>query len=163
MLQVWIDILPEAAMRTNSFTCLLLVFFFLLVQGCGTTSSPSWQERNAKLVDTGNGVCRQESGLMWQVARTRNLSSIEEARQHVEGLTLAGYSDWRLPLKRELFELCWIFDLKLAGDCPIKQEGSYWFQNGTGQAGNWEAYPMCGGSDYVFMKGKKGRVRAVRP
>lgn len=142
------------------------IFFtvlFFLCQGCASTSSGSWQQRNAKLVDTGNGICQQSNGLMWQAGRSKNFSSFDQAQDYVHNLSLGGYSDWRLPLKGELFELCWIFDLKLASDCPSKQEGNYWSKNGKEQVGNWEAYPMCGGSDYQYLKSKKGRVRAVRP
>ena len=140
-----------------------LLFIFFIFQGCASNSPNITQQNNAKLVDLGNGTCRQSNGLIWQTERSGKFSSFEEAEKYVKNLDLAGYSDWRFPTKDELFSLCNLFELKLAGDCPMKSKGSYWSKNGKGEGGEWHAYPLCGGSDLVYLKSKTGRVRAVRP
>ena len=53
-------------------------------------------------VDNGDGtVTDTVTGLMWQQA-TDGSMNWNEAISHCEGLTLAGYDDWRLPNRREL-------------------------------------------------------------
>ena len=116
-----------------------------------------------ELTDMGDGVCRQKNGLMWQGEVSEKFSSGQEAQEYVESLNLGGHSDWRLPTKNELYDLCDIFEVKLEGNCPIVLKGAYWSKNGGVQSGAWEAYPLCGGSEYKYQKKKEGRVRAVRP
>lgn len=150
----------------NSLKSWLIVFaaITLFSQGCALApSSGSKELGRAKFVDLGNGICRQSKGLMWQVERTEVFVSAEEALDYVENLNLGNYSDWRLPTKDELYELCALFEMKLAGDCPIELKGSYWSTNGKTRAGEWHVYPLCGGSDFQYLKNKSGRVRAVRP
>jgi hypothetical protein len=144
-------------------SCLAFLFVLLLCHGCTSKSSTSNPQNNAKLVDTGKGVCRQDNGLLWQVGRSGEFSTFEEAREYVKNMELGGYNDWRLPTKDELYTLCDLFEQKLAGDCPMKPKGSYWSKNGKEKAGEWEAYPLCGGHELRYIKSKSGRVRAVRP
>ncbi len=144
--------------------CFVVGIVSMLCQGCASTPGPDGKgQGRAKLVDLGNGICRQSNGLMWQVERTKMLSSDQEALAYVDSLNLGNHSDWRLPTKDELYDLCYIFEMKLAGDCPIKLKGSYWSTNGGTKAGEWHAYPLCGGSELQYIKSKSGRVRAVRP
>ncbi len=143
---------------------LAILFIFSICQGCASHNfSGSNQQDNAKLVSLGDGICRQSNGLMWQTGRSGKFSSFEEAKEYVKNLELGGHKDWRFPTKDELYTLCDIFDQKLAGDCPLKPEGSYWSNNGKEYAGEWHSYPLCGGSDLVYLKSKTGRVRVVRP
>lgn len=142
---------------------LIIPVIFSLCQACTSTSPSNNQQINAQLVDLANGICRQSTGLMWQTERSGKFSSFEEAKEYVQNLDLGGYSDWRLPTKDELYRLRDIFEQKLAGDCSLKLEGRYWSKNGKGDAGEWYAYPLCGGSDFEYLKSKTGRVRAVRP
>ncbi|MBU0663314.1 MAG: DUF1566 domain-containing protein [Proteobacteria bacterium] len=136
----------------------------LLCQSCASPPSPeSGQQGNAPLVDLGNGICQQNNGLMWQVESTKTLSGGQEALDYVRDLTLGNHGDWRLPSKLELYELCQLFEMNLGGNCPIKLRGSYWATNGEIHAGEWEAYPICGGSELKYLRSKSGRVRAVRP
>lgn len=136
----------------------------LLCQSCASPLSPEGrQQSNASLADLGNGICRQNNGLMWQVESTDTFSSGQKALDYVRSLTLGNHGDWRLPGKEELYELCQLFEMKRAGDCPIKLKGSYWATNGEIHAGEWEAYPICGGSELKYLKSTSGRVRAVRP
>lgn len=144
--------------------CLVIGVISFFCQGCTTASSPGSREQDkAKLVDMGNGICQQSNGLMWQVERTGVFASAQEAGDYVDNLNLGNHNDWRLPSKDELYDLCYIFDMKLEGQCPLNLKGSYWSSNGKTQAGAWESYPLCGGSDFQYFKSKSGRVRAVRP
>lgn len=136
----------------------------LLGQGCASPpATESKQQSGASLVDLGNGICRQDNGLMWQVESSETFASGQQALGHVRALKLGDHGDWRLPSKMELYSLCQIFELNLAGDCPMRLKGSYWATNGDLHAGEWEAYPICGGSELKYLKSMSGRVRAVRP
>jgi hypothetical protein len=149
--------------RLNFFAVVGLVS--LVCQGCASPPATEgmWQGGNAKLMDLGNGICRQSNGLMWQVERTEVFASGHEAEAYVQNLSLGNHADWRLPSRDELYDLCNIFEMNFAGDCALKPKGSYWSKNGDTEAGEWQAYPLCGGSEFQYLKGKSGRVRAVRP
>lgn len=146
--------------RLSVIICLM----FLCCQGCASSPSPSgtWPGR-ARLMDLGKGICQQKNGLMWQVERTEVFDSPQQALGYVHNLKLGDYDDWRLPTKEELYGLSFLFELQQQGGCPLNLQGSYWSQNGNMEAGTWEAYPLCGGSDFRYFKEKSGRVRAVRP
>jgi hypothetical protein len=63
---------------------------------------PAW----AGYVNNGNGtVTDTYTGLMWQQETTDNTMTWEQALSYCENSTLAGYSDWRLPNKKELRSL----------------------------------------------------------
>jgi hypothetical protein len=100
---------------------------------------------------------------MWQSESSKEFSSFEDAEAYIKGLNLGGYTDWRFPTKDELYTLGYLFDLKAGIDCPMKLKGSFWNKNGKGEAGEWFSYPLCGGSDFKYIRSTKGRVRAVRP
>ena len=54
-------------------------------------------------VDNGNGTVTDKStGLMWQQATAPGEYTWREALSYCENLTLAGYTDWRLPSVKEL-------------------------------------------------------------
>jgi hypothetical protein len=54
-------------------------------------------------IDNGDGtVTDKATGLMWQQAAASGTYNWEPALIYCEGLTLAGYSDWRLPNNNEL-------------------------------------------------------------
>ncbi|MCK5194391.1 MAG: DUF1566 domain-containing protein [Desulfobulbaceae bacterium] len=142
---------------------LIIPVIFSLCQACTFTSPGNNQQINAQLVDLGNGICKQSTGLMWQTERSGKFSSFKEAKEYVQNFELGGYSDWRLPTKDELYMLRNIFEQKFEGDCLLKPDGSYWSKNGKGKAGEWYVYPLCGGYDFEYLKSKRGRVRAVRP
>lgn len=146
--------------------CWLVVISAVIIlgQGCGARLDPGGQfAGRARLADLGNGMCQQRDGLMWQVEPSEIMASADQALAHAEAMSLGAYDDWRLPSKEELYSLCVLFDMKLAGDCPLHLQGSYWSRNGTTQAGEWQVYSLCGGTDYHYLKSKQGRVLAVRP
>ena len=135
----------------------------ILFLGFGAFLAVEMNAGEPELSNMGNGICQQKNGLMWQVSSSEKFSSAQEAQDYVSGMNLGDHTDWRLPTKNELYDLCDIFELSLEGDCPIRLKGGYWLQDRKVQAGEWEAYPMCGGSEYKYLKRKNGRVMAVRP
>ena len=63
-----------------------------------------WEHDN--YVDNGNGtVSDQYTGLMWQQDTADKRMTWESALSYCEDLTLAGYTDWRLPNRNELQSL----------------------------------------------------------
>jgi uncharacterized protein DUF1566 len=116
------------------------------------------------LEDMGNGVCRQlPSGLMWQIERSKKFSTWEEANEYVNRLELGGYNDWRLPTRNECLTFSELLLIK-KGDCSIKIKKSHWISdNKKRKPGFWDEYPLCGGSEFRWVKSKEGFVRAVRP
>ncbi len=146
--------------RLSVTICLM----FVCCQGCTSSPAPTstWPAR-VRLMDLGNGICQQRNGLMWQVARTEVFDSPQQVLAYVHNLKLGDYDGWRLPTREELYGLCFLFELPQQGDCPLNLHGSYWSRNGKMEAGAWEAYPLCGGSELRYFKRESGRVRAVRP
>lgn len=145
-------------------SCLVLAAIALFLQGCAATPDGDRPASRTRLADLGNGICRESSGRMWQVERSEVFASGQEAHNYTKNVKLGNYSDWRLPSREELYELCRLIELRLAGDCPIQLKGGYWLANGGAtEAGEWEAYPLCGGPGFRYAKSKSGRVKAVRP
>jgi len=119
-----------------------------------------------ELQKTADGICTQpDSGLMWQQDGSGPFHSWEAAKAYADELTLGGYSDWRLPTTTELYVLHNILELKPRGGCRPGVGGSLWSGATKAEAsvGYWESYPLCGGSEYRYHKGKHGHVLAVRP
>ncbi len=129
-----------------------------------TTDDDSVLRKEVLLKDMGNGVCRQlPSGLMWQIKESQKFSTWNEANDYVKGLKLGGFDDWRLPTREECLNFSELLEMK-KGDCPIKFKRAHWISNNNRhKSGYWEDYPLCGGSEFRWVKGKKGTVRAVRP
>ncbi len=100
---------------------------------------------------------------MWQTGNKEVFSNSQKALEYVQALHIGNYNDWRLPSKEELYNLYQIYEMKLSGNCPIKLKGSYWLTEGDIHAGEWEAYPICGGSELQYFNATDGRIMAVRP
>ena len=71
----------------------------------------------------------EKSGLTWQVTSTGGGMSFEKAKAHCSSLSLAGFTDWRLPTKKELLSLIRGCGITLSDFCdPGKgpANGCYW-------------------------------------
>ena len=56
--------------------------------------------------DNGDGTITDlNTGLMWQQAHDQTHRTLKAATEHVESMTLGGYSDWRVPTIKELYSL----------------------------------------------------------
>ena len=56
--------------------------------------------------DNGDGTITDlNTGLIWQKAHDFTRRNLEESKKHVEGMTLGGYDDWRIPSIKELYSL----------------------------------------------------------
>jgi len=141
----------------------------LILAGCsgvGHDLSSTTADRRDHLVDLGNGICQQtNNGLMWQIDKSPQYSTWQEASRYAENLDLGGFTDWRLPTKDELYMLHYISELRGDTDCMMKLSGSYWSEPPGQQAisGRWESYPLCGGNEFKYVITDQGFVRAVRP
>ncbi len=147
-------------MKSKKIIAGLLVAFFLFLQGCGSKS-----QQSARFQDLGNGICHDTvAGLMWQKEKSPTIKSFAEAQLYVKSLNLGGYTDWRLPTVYELYDLNYLFDLHLNGNCNLDREGKYWSgeKDGEGLAGAWEISDQCD-PERKYYPGTHGAVRAVRP
>ena len=147
--------------RLRSFfwiLCGLCVFFF---------ASPAW----AGYVNNGNGTITDTStGLMWQQETPDNTMTWEQALSYCENLTLAGYSDWRLPTRKELRRLVDYSRYNPAINTtyfPDTVSSFYWSSTTTAPYTYtaWGVYFLYGfdyGDDYYVNKSNSNYVRAVR-
>ena len=149
--------------------CRFLLYSSLLVLLCSCTAAVKNTGSNGSsdrmaLEDMGNGICRQgPSRLMWQIKKSKKFSTWEEANEYAGSLELGGYDDWRLPTREETLFLSELLQLNKGG-CPITFKRPHWVNTREkATAGYWEDYPLCGGSELLWVEGKHGPVRAVRP
>lgn len=146
-------------MKKSLKTGLVLTLFFGLV-GCAGLSA-----KNARFTLPDQGVLQDTgSGQMWQLERSKRITSFKEAQAFAENLTLGGYDDWRLPTIYELYDLNFLFDLHKNGNITLNREGNYWSgeKDGDGMIGAWAISDQCDPSRQ-YEPGKAGYVRAVRP
>lgn len=152
-------------MRPAAYFLLHIALLFGLL-GCGVSRPSGGPGSHLALRHLGNGICQDTvRGTMWQIEASPTFFSWEQARQYAEALTLGGYTDWRLPSRGELYELHDLLALKMPSDCAILEVGGYWSaaEQGGGNAGYWDTYPLCGDFSYEYIKRASGAVRAVRP
>jgi hypothetical protein len=82
------------------FICLVLVSIFPQSGSGGTTGS------DRRFVDNENGTLTDtQTGLMWQQTAGSTLKTLGDAHSYVKSLSLAGFTDWRLPWRAELLSL----------------------------------------------------------
>ncbi|MEN8257283.1 MAG: DUF1566 domain-containing protein [Thermodesulfobacteriota bacterium] len=121
--------------------------------------------KQGRLQDQGNGTCLDsQTGKLWQVAKSKRIKSLEEAGKYIDGIQLAGLSDWRLPTVAELYELFLLFDAHGKGDCRMDFKGNYWSgdTDSKGRVGAWELDGDCH-PEREYVPKKAGYVRAIRP
>lgn len=111
------------------------------------------------------------SGLMWQRYAAPGTYDWGEALDYCKDLELEGYSDWRLPNRRELLSIA-DYTNSCSSESSIFPGGGYFFSSTTNQGATWEA--MCtyfctgsftgrlSGSVMGLPKTEKNFVRAVR-
>ena len=147
-------------MNSKHLVPALCFSLILLSQGC---SSKHPQATNFQNIE--KGICHDTgSGLMWQNEKSQTIKTLEEAQRYVKNLNIGGYTDWRLPTVYELYDLNYIFDIHLNGECVLDRKGRYWSgeKDGEGKAGSWEISDQCDPARRYFS-GTDGYVRAVRP
>jgi len=123
------------------------------------------QTKNS-FVDNGNGTVTDTStGLMWQKATAPGTYTWKEALSYCEGLTLAGFNNWRLPTIKELRS---IVDYDRTGSAintsyfPDTLSYNYWSSttySSTSEA--WTIYFSYGNASYR-NKSRSYYVHAVR-
>jgi hypothetical protein len=71
-----------------------------------TGQDASIQGNAPRYLDNGDGtVTDLNTGLMWQKAHDYTRRNMAETVEHVEEMTLAGHTDWRVPTIKELYSL----------------------------------------------------------
>lgn len=133
---------------------------FLLI-----TPFPAFADKEARLEPVSSEVFKENrSGKMWRTTLSTRLKDSDQVAAFLSELNSGEFSDWRLPTKKELYDLTSIFDLKENGPVKIRVEGKYWMQDDKGApfAGAWEIGDQCGPSR-TFYKGRAGYIRAIRP
>ena len=79
---------------------ILLAGLFVLY--CGSANAGSFTDGTGTAVGT---VTDNTTGLMWQKQNDLTLRTWENAISYCEGLSLGGFTDWRLPNVKELSSL----------------------------------------------------------
>lgn len=119
----------------------------------------------ADYVDNGNGtVTDLSTGLIWEKAGSAGAMIWEQALAWCQQATTAGYSDWRLPNKRELEHLADKSRYDPAIDPAFTEPGNkYWCGTTYARYSNDACYVNIG-SGYSGFYGKNGtnHVRCVR-
>ena len=112
-------------------------------------------------------VTDTSTSLMWQQETPDNLVTWEQALSYCENLSLAGYTDWRLPTIKEMRSLVDFSRYKPAINAtyfPDTTESFYW--SSTTYAGStsnaWGVYFNYGYDHFDVYKSKYSYVRAVR-
>ena len=148
---------PQAAWKTFYFTALLLLFAL-------TACSDLQTEKIVQLANNGIMV-DSRVGLMWQSNRSpKQFTDSAEAEQYAQSLSLAGFTDWRLPTSQELWDLYFTNDYSMAGQLAkqITMKGSYWTKDGNQIIAGYLDEGDDPGINRYYINSKKGYVRAVR-
>ena len=138
----------------------IFCFIFMMV------TTVVWAKPDSAYINNGNGTVTDiETKLMWQQG-TAGYMSWDDAKSYCQGLSLAGYTDWRLP---KLDELKTLVDL----DQNTPRINHTYFPN-TVSSFYWSSTAYADGTDsawcvsfsygYVYGDGKDSSyfVRAVR-
>lgn len=112
----------------------------------GTGQDGAYNINPMDYTDNLNGTITDNvTGLMWQKEDDNNMRTFDEAVTYCESLTLGGYSDWRLPSRKELIT---IVDYSIANPGPAIN--ATYFQN-TNAAGYWTSTAYAGSASYAWV------------
>jgi|GEM_PF-2630690 len=122
--------------RVKNVRFLLSLFICLLVILPVTASA----KMGAVTILGGEIIQEPENGRMWQMDRSKKMSSPAEVQEYLSDLNKDEYNDWRLPTKYELYDFFLLFALKENQELDIKLEMSYWLVGNNGKmiVGSWE-------------------------
>ena len=124
-------------------------------------------QSNNNFIDNGNGTVTDTiTGLMWQQATAPGTYSWKQAITYCENLTLAGYSDWRLPNRNELQSIVDYSRYNPSIDTTyFPGTVAYYYWSSTTPA-DYTSYAwfvnFYNGSVYIYYKFGGFYVRAVR-
>ena len=118
------------------------------------------------VINSDGTVSDASTGLMWQQAETENKMTWEAAMSHCESLSLAGYTDWRLPNQEELRSIVdyTTYNPAIDTDYFPNTVSSYHWSSTTYAYNTDNAWLISfgGGYDYPGDKLDPSYVRAVR-
>ncbi len=116
--------------------------------------------------DNGNStVTDNVTGLMWQQEDDDTTRTWDEACSYCNDLALGGYSDWRLPSKKELMSIVDYSIYSPAIDTtyfPGTNASLYWSSTPYSSFSRWFVYFGYGRVGYGYGKSLSGYVRCVR-
>ncbi len=123
--------------RVKNVRFLLSLFICLLVILPVTASA----KMGAVTILDGDIIQEPENGRMWQMNRSKKMSSSTEVQEYLSNLNKGEYNDWRLPTKYELYDFFLLFALKENQELDINLEMSYWLVGNNEKmiVGSWEA------------------------
>ncbi len=117
-----------------------------------------------RFTDNGDGtITDHKTGLMWE-KDTRGSMPWQEAMDSCAALSLAGYTDWRLPVFEELLSIVDYNQCDPSCDSVLKARSvGYWSSSTyrTDKNGAWGVY-FHNGDAYAAYKMYSSFVRAVR-
>ncbi len=135
----------------------------------GTGQDGAYPINAMSYTDNGNGsITDNVTGLMWQKQDDGTTRPWSDAGMYCAGLSVGGYSDWRLPTQKELMT---ILDYSIADPGPTinttyfpNTQGSYYWSSTTDADDTGSVWYVNFGSDsvYSYYQAYTNYVRCVR-
>lgn len=121
---------------------------------------------SGRMADNGDGaVTDSKTGLMWQQQDDGTTRDLESSITYCEDLTLAGFSDWRLPNVKELFSIVTLSKQDPSTDPVFTNTVSSYYASSTTSANesnkSWSVF-FYDGNVGIYYSGNPRLVRAVR-
>jgi len=119
-----------------------------------------------RFIDNGDTITDTESGLMWQKETLDKTFSFEEAEKYAAELSLAGFSDWRVPTVDDFYSMIKYYKSNPICDSIFALNSlSYW--SSTADVDSiyyaWGVYFSCSYVGYIdYNKKSSHYVRCVR-